>query len=50
MFNEIVQFKKLKIVKDFVSYWWKGRNPETEEENKLYMLVRVVENPYSYFA
>ena len=42
--------KKLKIVKEFVSAWWKGRSPQTEEEERLYRLVSHVENPYSYFA
>lgn len=48
--HEILSFKKYKIVKEFVSYWWKGRNPETDKEQRLCMLVRSVENPYSYFA
>lgn len=25
--EEILKFKKLKIVKEFISYWWKGKNP-----------------------
>lgn len=25
--NNILSYKKHKIVKEFVSYWWKGRNP-----------------------
>ena len=48
--QEILKLKKMKLVKEFVSYWWKGRSAETEEEQRLYMLVRGVENPYSYFA
>ena len=27
LLNQIIGFKKSKIVKDFVSYWWKGRTP-----------------------
>ena len=50
LLNHILKWKKMKLVKEFVSYWWKGRSPETEEEQRLYMLVRSVENPYSYFA
>ena len=37
-------------MKEFVSGWWKGKSPETEEEQRLYRLVSNVENPYSYFA
>jgi len=40
----------MKIVKEFISYWWKGKNPESEGEKKLQSLVQGVENPYSYFA
>ena len=29
--QEILKSKKLKIVKEFISYWWKGKNPESEE-------------------
>jgi len=25
--KEILKQKKLKIVKEFISYWWKGKNP-----------------------
>lgn len=48
--KEILKQKKLKIVKEFISYWWKGKNPETEQEKRLQHLVQGVENPYSYFA
>lgn len=40
--KEILSFKKHKIVKEFVSYWWKGRSPENQNEQRLYMLVRSV--------
>jgi hypothetical protein len=48
--KEILKHKKLKIVKEFISYWWKGKTPDTEEEKRLQNLVQGVENPYSYFA
>lgn len=28
LLNQILSFKKQKIVKEFVSYWWKGRSPQ----------------------
>lgn len=48
--KEILKSKKMKIVKEFISYWWKGKNPESESEKRLQNLVQGVENPYSYFA
>lgn len=29
--KEILKSKKLKIVKEFISLWWKGKNPETQQ-------------------
>ena len=29
--KEILKHKKLKIVKEFISYWWKGKTADTEE-------------------
>ncbi len=50
MLKEILKYKKLKIVKEFISYWWKGKSPESDGEKRLQYLVQGVENPYSYFA
>ena len=25
--KEVLKHKKMKIVKEFISYWWKGKNP-----------------------
>lgn len=40
--KEILKSKKLKIVKEFISYWWKGKNPESESEKRLQNLVQGV--------
>lgn len=48
--RELTKHKKDKLVKEAISEWWKGKSPETEQEQRLAALVKNFENPYSYFA
>jgi len=48
--RDLMKHKKDKLIKEGISEWWKGKTPETEQENRLSDLVRNFENPYSYFA
>ena len=46
----VISWRMKKLVKEFVSYWWKGKGEGSEGEETLAMLVKNVANPYSYFA